>query len=200
MTSSLQGSRGPAQDYSKLRGVDPRMKGISGHNKFSQFTPEQLELFQSLFSHLGPDSFLSQLASGDEATFNQIEAPALRQFAELQGGLASRFSMGGGKGSLGSRHSSGFQNAQNQAASNFAQQLQAQRSGLQRQAVQDLMGNAQMLFGQQPFGLQQKPERQQGGWGGLIGGGLGALGGALVGGPSGALQGAQLGYGVGSAF
>ena len=52
-----------------------------------------------------------------------MEAPALKQFSGLQGNLASRFS---GMGS-GARRSSGFQNTSNQAASDFAQQLQANK-------------------------------------------------------------------------
>ena len=69
--------------------------------QIQQFTPEMMDLFKQLFSHVGPDSFLSKLASGDEETFNQIERPALKQFAGLQGGLASRFSQGGGSGGGG---------------------------------------------------------------------------------------------------
>jgi hypothetical protein len=45
-----------------------------------QFTPEQMQLFQQLFGHLGPDSFLGQLASGSEEGFAEMEAPAWRDF------------------------------------------------------------------------------------------------------------------------
>jgi hypothetical protein len=51
----------------------------------------------------------------------------------------------------GARHSSGFQNTANQATSDFAQQLQSQRLGLQRQAMQDLMGMSESLLGQRPY-------------------------------------------------
>jgi hypothetical protein len=112
-----------------------------------QFTPEQMQLFQQMFSHVGPDSFLSRLASGDESQFEQLEAPALRQLGEFQGGLASRFS---GMG-LGARRGSGHQLAQGQLASDFAQQLQSNRLGLQRQAIQDLAGLSQSLLGQRPY-------------------------------------------------
>ena len=111
-----------------------------------QFTPEQMQLFQRLFGQVGPDSYLSKLAGGDEGLFQQIEAPAFRQFNELQGNLASRFS---GMG-LGGRHTSGFQNASTAAASNFAQDLQSQRQNLQRQAIMDLMGISESLLGQRP--------------------------------------------------
>src|ERR1700758_2426047 len=125
----------------------------SGYKKgmLQQFTPEQMQLFQQMFGHVGPESYLSKLAGGDQSTFGDIEAPALRQFNELQGNIASRFSNMGGGGSqraLGARRSSGFQNTINSAASNFAQDLQSQRQGLQRQALMDLMGISNSLLGQ----------------------------------------------------
>jgi len=139
----------------------------SGYSKgkLQQFTPEQIDLFQQLFGNLGPDSFTSRLAGGDQSQFEQLEAPALRQFGEFQGGLASRFSgMGGGGGggqqALSSRNSSGFKNAANQQASDFAQQLQSQRMGLQRNALSDLFNMSNVLLGQKPFEnlLTQKPQ------------------------------------------
>jgi hypothetical protein len=124
-------------------------KGIKGYNKgeMANFTPEQMQLFQSLFSNIGGDSFVGKLASGDQSQFEQLEAPALRQFGALQGNIASRFS---GMGS-GARRSSGFQNTMSSAASDFAQQLQAQRLGLQQQAIRDLMGMGSQLLGQRPY-------------------------------------------------
>lgn len=171
----------------------------SGYSKGSlqQFTPEQMQLFSQLFGHLGPDSYLSKLAGGDQSTFGEIEAPALQQFAGLQEGIANKFSGAG----LGGRRSSGFQNAQTSAASQFSQQLQSQRQGLQRQALSDLMGFSNQLLGQRPYeNFLEKKEDKGGGWGGALGAlGGGALG-FFAGGPAGALQGAQLGYGVGSQF
>lgn len=121
----------------------------SGYSKASiqQFTPEQIQLFGQLFGHLGPESFLSKLAGGDEQMFADVEKPALQQFAGLQEGIANKFSGAG----MGGRRSSGFQNAQTSAASQFAQQLQSQRQSLQQQALQDLMGHSNMLLGQKPF-------------------------------------------------
>ena len=115
--------------------------------QMQNFTPEQMSLFQNLFSNVGPDSYLSKLASGDEGTFNQMEAPALRQFGAFQGNLANRFS---GQG-MGGRRSSSFQNAATSANQNFAEQLQSQRMGLQRQALQDLMGMSEGLLNQRPY-------------------------------------------------
>lgn len=116
--------------------------------QLQQFTPEQMQLFQSLFSHVMPGSSLSGLAGGDEEAFGQMEAPALRQFGQLQGNLASRFS---GMGGLGARKSSGFQNTMNQASSDFAQDLQSKRQGLQRQSLMDLMNISGSLLGQRPY-------------------------------------------------
>lgn len=171
--------------------------------QLAQFTPEQMQLFQQIFSHVGPESYLSKLAGGDEGIFNQIEAPAMKQFQGLMGGLASRFSGGGGgPGAFSSRNSSGFQNQTTSAAQNFAEQLQSQRQGLQRQALMDLMGISQQLLGQRPYEtfLREKAPKESSGWGSAIGAGLGGLGGFFAGGPSGALAGAQLGYGIGSGF
>lgn len=200
--SSMIGSRAPTG--AGLGGKPFKEKIPSGYKKaiLQNFTPEQLELFQSLFSNLGPDSFLSKLAGGDQSSFEQMESPALRQFSGLQGNIASRFSGGGGgQGALSSRRSSGFQNTMNQAASNFAQDLQSNRIGLQRQALSDLINMSNVLLGQQPYtkSLVEK-QNSSSGWGGLAGGALGGIGGLLAGGPAGALKGAQLGYSFGSAF
>lgn len=146
MTSSMSGGAGMTPGY---QGKAFKEKIPSGYKAgaLQQFTPEQIQLFQQLFSHLGPESYLSRLASGDQSMFGEIEAPAFRQFNELQGGLASRFS---GMG-MGGRHSSGFQNQATSAASNFAQELQSQRQQLQRQALEDLFGMSNQLMGQRPY-------------------------------------------------
>lgn len=115
--------------------------------RLQQFTPQQMQLFQQLFQHVSPDSFLSKLAGGDQSGFEQAEAPALRQFSGLQGNIASRFS---GMG-MGGRRSSGFQNYMTSAASNFAQDLQSRRMDMQRQALQDLKGMSGELMGQRPY-------------------------------------------------
>lgn len=144
--------------------------------RLQQFTPEQMQLFQSLFSNIGPNSQLSKLAGGDQESFNQLEAPAMQQFAGLQGGLASRFS---GMG-MGGRRSSGFQNTANQATSDFAQQLQSRRMELQRQAQQDLFGMSRDLLSQRPY-EQFLTEKEQPWWKQLLSG-LGNVGGQVLGG------------------
>jgi hypothetical protein len=160
-----------------------RGKSKGGLTPFSmqQFTPAQMNLFSTMFSHLDPSSYLSKLASGDQSMFEELEAPALKQFGQLQGQLASRFS---GFGS-GARHSSGFRNTMNQATSDFAQQLQSQRLGLRRQALTDLLGMGNQLLGQRPydqFVSEKKPSFLKQMLAGLAGPGLqGALTGGTMG-------------------
>src|SRR6266851_2015873 len=148
--------------------------------RFQQFTPEQMQLFQSLFGHVGEGSYLSRLAGRDQSLFEEMEKPALRQFSELQGQLGSRFSQGGGgRGALSSRGSSGFQNASNTAASDFAQGLQSRRQGLQQQAIKDLMGISGDLLGQRPH-ENFLYEKEKPWWQKLLGGAYG-LGGEFAG-------------------
>lgn len=158
MSSSMTGSTGYGGGTStggfnsSMRGVDPRMKRPKSGHRFQQFTPEAMNLYQQLFGQLGPDSFLGRLAGGDDEMFAQMEAPALRQFSGLQGNIASRFS---GMG-MGAGKSSGHINAQNAAASDFAQQLQGNRLNLQNQALKDMMSYSQMLMGQEPYGIAKR--------------------------------------------
>lgn len=166
--------------------------------QLQQFTPEQMQLFQSLFGHVGQGSYLSRLASGDQGLFEEMERPALKQFTGLQGGLASRFS---GMG-IGARNSSGFQNTMTQASSDFAQNLQSRRQELQRQAIKDLMGMSSDLLSQRPY-EQFLYEKKKPFWQQLLGGALplgGALIGGAIGGPAGAMIGGQTGSAAGEAF
>lgn len=169
--SSLTGQGG----YGSMAGPSGQVgnKIPSGYKsgQISQFTPEQMQLFQQMFSQVNPDSYTSKLAGGDQSLFGEIEAPALKQFSGLQGNLASKFS---GMGSFGGRRSSGFQNTSNAAASDFAMQLQSQRQGLQRQAIQDLMGMSSQLLGQRPYEqfLVPKKQNQTAEMFGKLGGGL----------------------------
>lgn len=162
--------------------------------QLQQFTPEQMQLFQQLFGHVGPDSYLSRLAGGDQSLFDEMEAPAHRDFQGALGQLASRFS---GMGT-GGRHGSGFQNTATAAASNFAQDLQANRQNLQRQAINDLMGLSNQLLGQRPYDQflvekQQKPNYWAQIAGKFAGAIPGAVAGSLSGGASGATQGIDAG-------
>lgn len=190
--TSMTGNRGPAglAAGQNQAGGNYKSPQQAGYNQIQKFTPEQMQLFQSLFSHVSPGSYLSRLAGGDESMFQDIEAPAMKQFGELQGQLASRFS---GMG-LGGRHGSGFNLAANQATSDFAQQLQSQRHSLQQQAIQELMGMSNTLLGQDPYMLEKKGPS---GWQKALGIGL-PIAGAAVGGAFGGLPGAKLGGKLGS--
>lgn len=171
MSSSLfggQGLRGPT-------GGSSGFKAPRGYESVSNYTPDQMQLFQQLFSHVGPESYLSKLAGGDQDTFNQIEAPALQQFSGIQGNIASRFS---GMG-LGARKSSGFQNTINQAGSDFAQQLQSQRQGLQQNALQQLMEMSGSLLERNPYSIMPKKKSFLQELLGSLAGGVGQAGGTL---------------------
>jgi hypothetical protein len=172
----------------------------SGYREGSmnQFTPEQHQLYRQQFEHVSPNSYLSRLARGEEGIFDEIEAPAMRQYQQQVGNLASRFSNYG----TGGRHSSGFQNQATAGAANFAQGLQSKRQDLMRQALSDLMSYSQNLLGQRPYEqfITPKQQKESSGWGGFFGGALGGAGGFLAGGPTGALTGAKLGYDIGSGF
>lgn len=163
--------------------------------QLAQFTPEMMKQFSSLFSHVGPESYLARLAGGDEELLRQSEAPAWRDFQEAQGQLASRFS---GLG-MGARRGGGFQNAANQQSQDFAMQLQSNRQNLMRQGYKDLFEMSNLLLNQRPYErfLQEKPEKKSSGWGSLTGGLIGGVGGAFFGQP---VLGAQVGSAVGSFF
>jgi hypothetical protein len=166
--------------------------------QLQQYTDQQLGLLEHAMSFAGPDSYLSRLAGGDEELFNEMEAPAHRQFQEILGGLGTRFSAGGGQGSLGTRRSSGFQNTGTAAASNFAQDLQSRRQELQRQAIMDLQGISATLLDKRPFErslVERAPKQEKTNkWGSLAGGIVGGVGGAFLGDP---VSGATFGSAVG---
>lgn len=146
--SSLSGSTG----------ANPSLKG-TGYQEVQtkNFDPQMMQLFQQMFSHVDPNSYLSKLAKGDEGTFNQIEAPALRQFGQLQGNIASRFS---GAGSFGARKSSGFQNVMGAASSELSEKLASNRQSLQQQAIKDLMSMSGDLLRQKPYENALVPKKK----------------------------------------
>jgi hypothetical protein len=166
--------------------------------QLANFDPQQMQLYKQGFDQVGPQSYLSKLAAGDQSAFDETEAPAKRQFQGLLGQLGSRFS---GLG-MGSRHGSGFNLSANQATSDFAQDLASKRQQLRSQAINDLMGLSNNLLSQRPYDrfLTKKQQKQGTNWGGITGAGLGAVGGFFAGGPMGAFSGASTGYNIGSGF
>ena len=193
--SSSTGSRSNSMTGYKPSFNVGKAKGGYQPAQLQQFSPEQMNLFKNLFGHVGQDSFLSKLASGDQGTFDQLEAPALQQFAGVQGNIASRFS---GMGS-GARRSSGFQNTMNQASSDFAQQLQSQRMGLQQGAIRDLMDMSNQLLNQRPYENMLIEQKKKPGFFGSLFGGLLPAAGAAAGGIYGGVPGAKVGATVGGA-
>jgi hypothetical protein len=179
----------PQGAFSSQQYRSPPDKRPHGYAPFSmnQYAPQQQALFGQEFANVSPDSYLGRLAAGDESFFAEQEAPALRQFNELQGNIASRFS---GQG-LGARRSSGFQNTMSAASQDFAGQLQANRQNMRRQAILDLMGLSDTLLSQRPTerGLVQKPQKK-GGWGETIGTLFGGAAGMFTGDYGGAAKGA----------
>jgi hypothetical protein len=171
MTTSMTGASGFKGPSGTGRNIIP--KGYQ-HAQLGQFTPEQQQLFQHMFSQVGPQSFTGKLAGGDQSQFEQLEAPALRQFGALQGNIASRFS---GIGS-GARRSSGFQNELGGQAASFAEQLQSNRLGLQNQAIQQMMQMSESLLGQRPYeqSLISNPEKKMPFWKQLLAGLSGGVG------------------------
>lgn len=121
----------------------------SGYRKASvqTYTPEMMDLWKQSMGNLGPDSFLSQIAGGDQSAFAEMEQPALKQFGELQGNMASRFSGFG----LGGRHGSGFQNTMNQAGADFAKDLQSKRLEMRMNAIKELQGMSSDMLKNNPY-------------------------------------------------
>src|SRR5690606_21040801 len=103
---------------------------------------------------------------------------ALRQFAGMQGNLASRFS---GMGS-GARRSSGFTNTMNQAASNFASDLASKRQEISQQAMRDLMNMSNQFLSQRPEEqFLVKKEQRPPWWQQFLAGAMPAAGAAIGG-------------------
>jgi hypothetical protein len=185
--------------------------GIPGYNLATvpRLNPESKNLFQSLLGGINQPQLAeglgltSRLAGGDQSSFEQLERPAYTALEKAGAQLASRFS---GLGS-GARHSSAFANALAGEAGELGERLAGQRMGLQRQALADLLGLSQMLFGNQPdeYALVEKPQKQSL-WGPILSalaGGLGTafggpLGGAVAGGLTSALTSKPASTGGGS--
>jgi len=169
----------------------PMISGLKGTG-YKQITSplqnaNQADLTNFLHSILGGSGFkqglgqLSQLAGGDQGSFEALERPALRQFNALQGNLASRFS---GMGT-GARNSSGFQNASSGAAVDLAERLQSQRMAVQQNALSQLLGLSDSLLNRPTFQTGFIPKQQSmweqllsglGGVTGQAGGQFGGLG------------------------
>lgn len=169
-----------------------KAQGLSGtgYRQISTPTlsPAQMSLFQQIMGGSSEGigaglGNLSGMAKGDQSQFAGLEAPALRQFSQLQGNTASRFS---GMGS-GARKSSGFQNEMSGASTDLAERLQGQRMGLQQNAISQLLGIGQQLLGTQLHENSFIPKKKSffqelmGGMAPGIGSGFGQVGGMALG-------------------
>jgi hypothetical protein len=150
----------------------------------SRLDPGQRDMFNRLRGGLeggigpGLDQISSLAGGGTEEQWRQLEAPAFRQFNQIQGDLASRFSGAG----TGARRSSGFQNASSGAAADLAERLQSKRLSIQMSSRDQLLDLYSELLGmdtQRTWGIENKRKNS---WGGAI---SGATSGALAGSPFG---------------
>jgi hypothetical protein len=170
----------PAMSDSQKRGGRRGERVPKGYSvgSLQNYDARQNKLYEGMYDAVNPESYTARLAGGDQSMFEQMEAPAHRQFNQLQGDISSRFSGAG----MGSRGGSGFQNQITQGASDFSQDLQARRQELQRQAIMDLQGMKHSLLAERPYDrfLVEDQQEQQtgGGWGGAAGG---AVSGAAAG-------------------
>lgn len=151
---------------------------------------EQSQLFAQLLQGLGGQGGqggplqaglgnLMGLLSGDQSALEAFQAPAIRQFEEQTvPGIAERFSSMG----AGAQGSSAFGQQLGAAGAGLAENLSAQRSGLQSQALSQLSSLLGLGVQTPTFQSMQIPG-QEGGLSKLFGGlgtGLGLAGGAAL--------------------
>jgi|SRR5579864_206847 len=146
-------------------------------------------------------SNLMATARGEGSAFQGLEGPARR---DLEANLAN---IGQQFGLSGTQKSSGFQNAIAGAGQNFAETLQAQRSGLMERSMQNVLNLGNLLL-QNPDVESYYSEKKKGSsiWNDILGIGLPLAGtaagfipgfGAMIGGPAG---GSAIGSSIASAF
>lgn len=169
---SMQGATGSSvgrTSSGSMRDIVPKGYRLG---QLQKFNPQQMELFGQLFSHLGPESFLSKLASGDQSAFAPAEEQSWRDY---QGALGE---MNEGLTGMGASKSSGGNLMKTQAAMDFARALKMQRHDLQTQALRELFQMSDMLLGQEPAhrGFYEKGPKKPSFWEQL---GLRVLGGGM---------------------
>lgn len=139
--------------------------------KFEQYTPEQKAILNQLLQMLGPEGEMGQaygaglgglqeMLDPSSAAYQRFEQPYLQQFEQQTvPGLAERFAGAGAQG--GALSSSGFGQALSSAAGNLQTQLAGMKSGLQQQAIRDILSQygsmMQTGLGAQPFGYTYQP-------------------------------------------
>jgi len=136
LVSGLTGDKakhGSTYNKKQLAGLDQLIESIKGG-----FGGPQQDITQSQPYQQGNEFFNSLF--NDPDFFNKFEAPAMRQFEELQGDIGNRFA---GMGSGGSTGSTGFRNVMAREAQNLSSNLAAQRGQMQQNAVPQMLGYAQ---------------------------------------------------------
>jgi hypothetical protein len=205
---ALQRNQGFTQEKEKVMGLFNEIGKFFGGSpapKMDLYTKGQKSFMDNLLGVMGRDmgdldirqnpayqtglSKLMQLLSDDPQAMQAFQAPALQQFNEqIAPGIAERYT------AAGARNSSAMNNALAQAASSLSTNLNAQRAGLQSNALSQLLGYANqpiqnfgslsnLGLGQQFQYGQPSPGFLQGilpGVGQGIGGGLGSLLGGLL--------------------
>jgi len=140
--------------------------------KMPTMTKEQTALLNQILASLGQEGQLGQaygqglgglqeMLDPSSAAYQRFEAPYMQQFQqETIPGLAEQFAGAGAQG--GALSSSGFGQALSSAGANLQTQLAGMKSGLQQQAIRDIMqqysGMAGMGMGAQPFGYKAPQE------------------------------------------
>lgn len=168
------GKQGSTYNDNQLGLIDQIVSQIKGMKN----NPQDISQNQSYQQGQG---FLNNLFN-DEDFFRNIEAPAMRQFNEqIAPDIANRFASMGSGGSTGS---TAFRNQINREGANLAENLSANRTGMQQQGA-----NQALQYGQAPVQnfmqmLQQALQPTQNTYsqptGGLFGPLLGALGGGAA--------------------
>jgi hypothetical protein len=199
------------KEIRRLNETRPDTRGdITPHGyrqgQIGNYTPNQQELFKRQFEKVGPESYVSRLAAGDEKIFEEMEKPAWRQFQQAQGELGSRFAELA-PGAMSARKGTGFQNAAEQLSSDYALGLYSKRQELMREARHELREHTNELLGQRPFDKYviakpkkyQEPEEEGGNYGipGML---VGGATGYLTKGPAGVIPGAKAGFDIGNQF
>lgn len=138
-------------------------------SKMDTMSPEQIQQLQQILQSLSQDgqlgqgygqslSGLQEMLDPSSAAMQRFEAPHLQQFEQQTiPGIAERFAGAGAQG--GALSSSGFGQSLSSAGSQLQTQLAGMKSGLQQQAMRDLMQQYQGMSGQalgaQSFGYKQ---------------------------------------------
>lgn len=136
---ALTGNKGEQKSsFSKPQqgGINDILSAIKGMRGGAQDVTQSPQFQQG-------NDFLNSLFN-DQSFFENIEAPSMRQFNEqIAPDIANRFASMGSGGSMGS---TAFRNQINREGSNLAQNLSAQRTGMQQTALPQTYGASQQPF------------------------------------------------------